>query len=126
MEVGSSPNSVAPTTRHAAHLADKNDYKASATARASIGPRRGGRRAELVALQAREDVGFAQALLQRSRAGQDELVARRMAEAVVDRLEAVEVEDQQRALGAMAPAEGNVLRRGSIHAAAVGMPVSAS
>ena len=51
--------------------------------------------------------------------GDDELVARRVAEAVVDLLEAVEIEHEQRALGAVAAAARDVLGQRAVDAAAV-------
>ena len=120
--VGSSPNGVTPTdavtpltSRMTVTMASRDDDRL----RLALGGEQDG---ELVAAQAPEDVGLAQAVAQRAGAGDDELVARGVAEAVVDRLEAVEVEHEQRALGAVAPAARDVLGQRAIDAAAVEQP----
>ena len=63
---------------------------------------------ELVAAEPGEHVGLAQAAAQQLRDAHDQLVAGRVAERVVDRLEVVEVEHDRRALGPVAVDEGDV------------------
>jgi len=104
--------------RDAADLADDRDDRLGDDERLRLALR-GQQDRELVAAQAREDVGLAQAVAQRAGAGDDELVAGGVPEAVVDRLEAVEVEHEQGALGAVAAAAGDVLGQRAVDAAAV-------
>ena len=70
---------------------------------------RGSSDGELVAAEAGEDVALAQALAEQRRDPRDDLVAGGVAERVVDVLEVVEVEQQQRAVGAVAAHELGVL-----------------
>ena len=119
VEVGSSPNGVTPTDAVTPPTSRMRATIFSATDARLVLALGGEQDGELVATEAPEDVGLAQALLQRAGAGDDELVARGVAEAVVDRLEAVEVEHEQRALGAVAAAAGDVLGQGAVDAAAV-------
>ena len=74
---------------------------------------------ELVAAEAGEHVGLAQAAAQRVGDAHDQLVAGRVAERVVDRLEVVEVEHDRRALRAVALDVGDVALELALERAAV-------
>ena len=74
---------------------------------------------ELVAAEAGDHVGLADAVVQRAADGADDLVAGLVAARVVDVLEAVEVEQEDRALAAVARGVGDVLGELLVEAAAV-------
>ena len=74
---------------------------------------------ELVAAEAGDDVGLAHALAQRAADGADDLVAGLVAARVVDVLEAVEVEQEQRAAAAVAGGVADELGQLLVEAAAV-------
>ena len=74
---------------------------------------------ELVAAEATDDVGGAHPALDRAGDGNEQLVARAVAARVVDELEAVEVEDQQRAAGLVALGGGKLALELGGEAAAV-------
>ena len=74
---------------------------------------------ELVAAEAGDHVGLADAVVQRAADGADDLVAGLVAAGVVDVLEAVEVEQEDRALAAVARGVGDVLGELLVEAAAV-------
>ena len=75
---------------------------------------------ELVAAQPRDHVGVADGAAQQAADGDQELVAGVVAEGVVDLLEVVEVEQQQRAARAVAPAPLEVALELGVEAAPVG------
>ena len=74
---------------------------------------------ELVAAEAGDDVGLADAVMQRAADRADDLVAGLVAAGVVDVLEAVEVEQEDRALAAVAGGVGDELGELLVEAAAV-------
>ncbi len=67
-----------------------------------IGVRLGKEHGELVSAHSRQDVGLAHAVPERSRDAPEEIVARLVAEGVVDVLEVVQVDHEHRALGSVA------------------------
>ena len=77
---------------------------------------------ELVAAQARDGVGLAQALAQALAHEREQAVAGDVAEAVVDRLEAVEVEDHHRDQALVAPRPGERALEPVLEQRAVGEP----
>ena len=94
--------------------------RATAAAPARVDARQQDR--ELVAAEAGDDVGRAQPLAQHARDARQQAVAGRVAERVVDGLEAVEVEHERGALGAVAAHVREVPRELLLEAAAVREP----
>ena len=87
-----------------------------------LGRRLGQQDRELVAAEAGEHVGLAQAAAQRVGDAHDQLVAGGVAERVVDRLEVVEVEHDRRALRPVALDVGDVALELALERAAVEQP----
>ena len=94
--------------------------RATAPAPARVDARQQDR--ELVAAEAGDDVGRAQPLAQHARDARQQAVAGGVAEGVVDGLEAVEVEHERGALGAVAAHVREVPRELLLEAAAVREP----
>ena len=80
---------------------------------------------ELVAAQPRDRVGLAQAVAEPLRHDRQQAVAGAMAEAIVDRLEAVEVEDHDREQALVAPRPGQRALEAVLEQRAVGEARSA-
>ena len=86
-----------------------DDLRGDDPARGDIGVGQDHR--ELVAAYAGDDVALAQARSQRTGDGHQDIVSGRVAEAVVDLLEAVEVEHEQRAHALVPPRAADLARQ---------------